>query len=57
MSGQQKLRRATRTNRVMALPSKKAKREVTDANGKAIVDKSGNVVEETIQLYRIKPLK
>ena len=57
MSGQQKLNRATRNIRVIALPSKKVKRDVLNQNGEPVIDKGGNRVEETIQLYRVKPLK
>lgn len=57
MSGQKSLNRATRNIRVMALPSKKVKREVIGADGQTMVDKKGNVVEETIQLYKIKPMR
>lgn len=56
MSGQKKLERAVRNIRVAAIPSKKVKREVLDNNGKPMVDRKGSVVEDTIQLYRIKPI-
>lgn len=49
MSGRKKLDRATRNNRVVAIPSRKAEREVLDKNGK--------VTTEEVQLYRIKPLR
>jgi hypothetical protein len=57
MSGKKKLERAVRNNRVVALPSKKIEREAIDANGQAIVDKNGDVVTETIQLYKIKKMR
>ena len=57
MSGQKRLNRAIRNNRVVALPSKKIEREAIDANGQTIVDKNGDVVTETIQLYKIKKMK
>lgn len=57
MSGKKKLERAVRNNRVVALPSKKIEREATDANGQAIIDKNGDVVIETIQLYKIKKMR
>lgn len=56
MSGQKKLERAVRNIRVAAIPSKKVKREVLDNNGKPMVDRKGTVVEDTVQLYRIKPI-
>ncbi len=57
MSGKNKLERAIRNNRVVALPSKKIEREAIDANGQTIVDKNGDVVTETIQLYKIKKMR
>ena len=57
MSGKKKLERAIRNNRVVALPSKKIEREAIDANGQTIVDKNGDVVTETIQLYKIKKMR
>ena len=57
MSGKKKLERAVRNNRVVALPSKKIEREAVDANGQTIVDKNGDVVTETVQLYKIKKMR
>lgn len=57
MSGQKKLDRATRNNRVLAFPSKKVKRDVLDVNGEPILDKNGERVEESVQLYRIRPMR
>lgn len=57
MSGKNKLERAIRNNRVVALPSKKIEREAVDANGQTIVDKNGDVVTETVQLYKIKKMR
>lgn len=57
MSGKKKLERAIRNNRVVALPSKKIEREAIDANGQTIVDKNGDVVTETVQLYKIKKMR
>ena len=57
MSGKKKLERAIRNNRVVALPSKKIEREAVDANGQTIVDKNGDVVTETVQLYKIKKMR
>ena len=57
MSGKKKLERAVRNNRVVALPSKKIEREAIDANGQTIIDKNGDVVIETVQLYKIKKMR
>ena len=57
MSGKQKLNRIVRHNRVVAFPSRKKERVVTDANGEVVRDKNGNAVTEEVQLYRIKPLR
>jgi len=57
MSGQQKLNRATRHNRVVAIPSKKVERVLTDDNGHVVRDKDGKAQTETVQLYKIKKLK
>ena len=57
MSGNKKLERAVRNNRVVALPSKKVEREAVDVNGQPILDKNGDVVTETIQLYKIKKMR
>lgn len=57
MSGKKKLERATRNIKVLALPSKKVKRYAMDSNGNPIVDKKGNVVEESVQLYKIRKIK
>lgn len=57
MSGQQKLNRAIRNNRVVAMPSRKIERTMTDENGHAILDKDGVAQTETVQLYKIKKLQ
>jgi len=57
MSGTQKLNRAIKNKRVVAFPSRKKEKVVTDANGVPILDKNGNKVTEEVQLYRIKPLR
>jgi hypothetical protein len=57
MSGKNKLERAIRNNRVVALPSKKVEREAVDANGQPVLDKNGDVVTETVQLYKIKKMR
>lgn len=57
MSGKNKLERAIRNNRVVALPSKKVERKAVDANGQPVLDKNGDVVTETVQLYKIKKMR
>lgn len=57
MSGKQKLARATRNNRLIAFPSKKVERPVCDGNGVVKRDRDGKAMTETIQLYRIRPLR
>lgn len=57
MSGQKRLNKLVKNNRVVAYPSKKIKRVATDQNGNSILDKDGNAVEEEVQLYRIKKIK
>ena len=56
MSGKKKLERATKHNRVVALPSKKVERPLTDENGHVVLDKDGRAQTETVQLYKIKKL-
>lgn len=57
MSGRKKLERATRNNRVVAYPTKKVMRDVTDASGKPIIGKDGSVAREEVQLYRFRKMK
>lgn len=57
MSGKKKLERATRNIKVIAFPTRKVERAVTDGNGQPIKDKNGAEVVETTQLYRIKPMR
>lgn len=57
MSGQKKLDRVTKHIRVAAIPSKNVDRELTDANGNAILDKNGEPQVEKVQLYKIKKLQ
>ncbi len=57
MSGQKKLNRAIRNNRVVAMPSKKKEVPILDRDGQNVLDKDGNPQVETIQLYKIKKLK
>jgi hypothetical protein len=56
MSGQKKLERATRSNRVVAMPSKKVERPILDREGNQVL-KDGVVQTETIQLYKVKKMK
>ena len=57
MSGQKRLAKAIKNNRVVAIPSKKIKRLATDVNGNAILDKDGKAVEEEIQLHNIYKMR
>jgi hypothetical protein len=57
MSGQKKLNKLTKLNRVVAMPSKKVERPILDREGNKVLDKDGNVQTETIQLYKIKDLR
>ena len=58
MSGQKRLNKAIKNNRVVAIPSKKRKDYVTDENGQIMRDPKTNepLVKET-QLYKIKKLR
>ena len=57
MSGQKKLNRVTKHIRVVAMPTKKVERELTDVNGNPILDKNGEPQIEQVQLYKIKHLQ
>lgn len=58
MSGQKKLEKATRNNRVVAIPSKKRKDYTYDENGQIVKDpKTGEPIIREVQLYKIKKLK
>lgn len=57
MSGQKKLNKLTKLNRVVAMPSKKVERPILDREGNKVLDKDGNVQTETVQLYKIKDLR
>jgi hypothetical protein len=58
MSGQKKLNRVTRNNRVVAIPSKIKKDYAYDENGHVITDpKTGEPIMRDVQLYKIKELK
>ena len=58
MSGQKRLNKAIKNNRVVAIPSKKRKDYATDENGQIMVDPKTKepIVKET-QLYKIKKLR
>jgi ABC-type Fe3+-hydroxamate transport system substrate-binding protein len=56
MSGQKKLLKAVKNNRVVAMPSKKVERPILDREGNPILDKDGVVQTETVQLYKIKKM-
>jgi hypothetical protein len=56
MSGQKKLLKAVKNNRVVAMPSKKVERPILDREGNQILDKDGVVQTETVQLYKIKKM-
>ena len=58
MSGQQKLNRAIKNNRVVAIPSKKRKDYAYDENGQIMKDpKTGEPIMKEVQLYKIKKLQ
>jgi len=57
MSAQKRLNKATRNNRVVAIPSKRIKRTATDTNGNVVLDKDGKAVEEEVQLYNIYKMR
>lgn len=58
MSGQKRLAKAVKNNRVVAMPSKKRKDYVLDENGQQVYDPKTKepLVKET-QLYKIKKLR
>ena len=56
MSGQKKLLKAVKNNRVVAMPSKKIERPILDREGNPILDKDGVTQTETVQLYKIKKM-
>lgn len=57
MSAQKRLNKATRNNRVVAIPSKRIKRTATDTNGNVVLDKDGKAAEEEVQLYNIYKMR
>lgn len=58
MSGQKRLNKAVKNNRVVAMPSKKRKDYVLDENGQQVCDPKTKepLVKET-QLYKIKKMR
>ena len=57
MSGQKRLEKAIRNNRVVAIPSRKKEVVKTDENGQPMKDKNGEVVVEKTQLYNIHKMR
>jgi hypothetical protein len=58
MSGQKRLNRVTKNNRVVAIPSKKEKDYALDENGQIMKDpKTGEPIIKEVQLYKIKKMK
>jgi len=57
MSGQKRLNKAIRNNRVVAMPSKTIERPILDREGNKVLDKDGKVQTEKVQLYKVKELK
>ena len=57
MSGQKRLERAIRNNRVVAILGRKKEVVKTDENGQPLKDKNGEVVVEKIQLYNINKMR
>jgi hypothetical protein len=58
MSGQKRLNRVTKNNRVVAIPSKKRKDYAYDENGQIMKDpKTGEPIVKEVQLYKIKKLQ
>jgi len=58
MSGQKRLNRVTKNNRVVAIPSKKVKDYALDENGQIMKDpKTGEPIIKEVQLYKIKKMK
>ena len=57
MSGQKRLNKVTKHNRVVAIPSKKRKDYAYDENGQIMKDpKTGEPIVKEVQLYKIKKL-
>lgn len=57
MSGQKRLERAVRSNRVVAIIGRKKEVVKTDENGQPLKDKNGEVVVEKTQLYNIHKMR
>ena len=57
MSGQKRFKKSIANNRVVAMPSRKKEIVVKDKNGNEVLDKNGEKVMETVQLYNIYKLK
>jgi hypothetical protein len=57
MSGQKRLERAIRNNRVVAILGRKKEVVKTDENGQPLKDKNGEVVVEKTQLYNINKMR
>jgi len=57
MSGQKRLEKAIRNNRVVAIPSRKKEVIKTDENGQPLKDKNGELVVEKTQLYNIHKMR
>jgi hypothetical protein len=57
MSAQKKLRNATKNIRVVAMPSRKKEIPIKDSNGEQMKDKNGEPIIESVQLYKIKPMR
>jgi hypothetical protein len=58
MSGQKRLNKAVKNNRVVAMPSKKRKDYAYDENGQVVRDpKTNEPIVKEVQLYKIKKLR
>ena len=58
MSGQKRLNKAIKHNRVVAMPSKKRKDYAYDENGQLVRDpKTNEPIVKEVQLYKIKKLR
>lgn len=58
MSGQKRLAKAVKNNRVVAMPSKKRKDYAYDENGQVVRDpKTNEPIVKEVQLYKIKKLR
>jgi len=57
MSGQKRLEKAIRNNRVVAIPSRKKEVIKTDENGQQLKDKNGELVVEKTQLYNVYKMR